>query len=79
MHSANDDPDHEMMALRRLDDDDDVPWRNGTPPPPSQPQASYLPPNGGAKAWLQVLGSWMLIFNTWGKAGPFSVPGDFGL
>ena len=22
-------------------------------------------PNGGAQAWLQVLGSWMLFFNTW--------------
>ena len=24
------------------------------------------PPNGGLKAWMQVLGSWMLFFNTWG-------------
>ncbi|XXH02848.1 hypothetical protein Hte_009236 [Hypoxylon texense] len=24
------------------------------------------PPDGGFKAWLQVLASWMLIFNTWG-------------
>lgn len=23
-------------------------------------------PNGGAKAWLQVLGSFFLFFNTWG-------------
>jgi hypothetical protein len=25
-----------------------------------------IPPDGGLKAWLQVLGSWMLFFNTWG-------------
>lgn len=24
------------------------------------------PPNGGTQAWLQVLGSWCLVFNTWG-------------
>lgn len=24
------------------------------------------PPNGGLQAWLQVLGGWMLFFNTWG-------------
>lgn len=28
---------------------------------------SNAAPNGGLKAWLQVLGSWMLIFNTWGE------------
>lgn len=25
------------------------------------------PPNGGSKAWLQVLGAFFLYFNTWGK------------
>lgn len=24
------------------------------------------PPDGGLKTWLQVVGSWVLIFNTWG-------------
>ena len=24
------------------------------------------PPDGGLQAWLQVAGSWMLFFNTWG-------------
>lgn len=23
-------------------------------------------PNGGTKAWLQVLGAWVLFFNSWG-------------
>jgi MFS family permease len=31
------------------------------------------PPNGGTKAWLQVLGSWMLFFNTWGILNTFGV------
>jgi hypothetical protein len=30
------------------------------------------PPNGGSKAWLQVLGSWMLSFNTWGIVNTYS-------
>lgn len=25
------------------------------------------PPNGGLKAWLQILGAFFLYFNTWGK------------
>lgn len=25
------------------------------------------PPNGGSKAWLQILGAFFLYFNTWGK------------
>lgn len=34
----------------------------------SQPQANgeHSIPNGGLKAWLQVLGSFMLFFNTFG-------------
>lgn len=31
--------------------------------PPAGPSP---PPNGGMVAWLQVLGGWMLFFNTWG-------------
>jgi MFS family permease len=31
------------------------------------------PPNGGAVAWLQVVGSWMLFFNTWGILNTFGV------
>ena len=34
--------------------------------PPAQKDAPEPPPNGGTKAWLQVLGAWMLFFNTWG-------------
>ena len=36
----------------------------GGPPPP---------PNGGLVAWLQVLGSFMLFFNTWGFLNTFGV------
>lgn len=24
-----------------------------------------VPPDGGLKAWMQVLGSWFLFFNSW--------------
>lgn len=32
---------------------------------PPKHQLGGPPPNGGTQAWLQVLGSWMLFFNTW--------------
>ena len=35
------------------------------PPKPAGPPGGPVP-NGGTQAWLQVLGSWMLFFNTWG-------------
>ncbi|KAG9907178.1 hypothetical protein KCU94_g4191, partial [Aureobasidium melanogenum] len=28
-------------------------------------------PNGGTKAWLQVLGAWVLFFNSWGIINTF--------
>jgi hypothetical protein len=34
-----------------------------TPPPAAGPSP---PPNGGLQAWMQVLGGFMLFFNTWG-------------
>ena len=46
--------------------------RTGSPSTPDEekqkpPVASPgPPPNGGTAAWLQVLGGWMLFFNTWG-------------
>ena len=30
-----------------------------------KPVGPGLPPNGGAKAWRQVVGAWFLMFNTW--------------
>ena len=38
-------------------DPEPLPPKNAGPGPP---------PNGGLTAWLQVLGGWMLFFNTWG-------------
>lgn len=34
------------------------------PTPPAGPPGGP-PPNGGLQAWLQVVGSWSLFFNTW--------------
>lgn len=39
--------------------------KNGGGPPP--------PPDGGMVAWLQVLGGFMLFFNTWGLLNTFGV------
>ena len=39
-------------------------------PPSNKPSP---PPNGGLVAWLQVLGSFMLFFNTWGLINTFGV------
>lgn len=40
-------------------------------------------PNGGTKAWLQVLGAWVLFFNSWGistfRCLPFYVQASSGL
>lgn len=33
----------------------------------TMPSSPPSPPNGGARAWLQVLGSFCLYFNTWGE------------
>ena len=35
-----------------------------SPPGPAHPPNS--PPNGGIGAWLQVVGSWFMVFNTMG-------------
>lgn len=45
-------------------------------PTTANPSSSFspTPPNGGTKAWLQVLGSWAMVFNTWGTIITF---GDY--
>lgn len=39
---------------------------DAAPAPPPQNAGPSPPPNGGLAAWLQVLGGFMLFFNTWG-------------
>ncbi|RMZ17520.1 hypothetical protein D0860_00395 [Hortaea werneckii] len=48
-----------------------APEPNAKPPQPGPPGGP--PPNGGLTAWLQVVGSWMLFFNTWGILNTFGV------
>lgn len=36
-----------------------------TQPAPAKPDPASEIPNGGLKAWLQVLGSFLLFLNTW--------------
>lgn len=38
---------------------------------PPKPTGPPPPPNGGTKAWLQVLGAFFLNFNTWGLINTF--------
>ena len=47
---------------------DEVPNEPDEEKAPQKPQTDGPgpPPNGGAAAWMQVLGAWMLFFNTWG-------------
>ncbi|KFY86694.1 hypothetical protein V500_07462 [Pseudogymnoascus sp. VKM F-4518 (FW-2643)] len=42
---------------------------------PAAPPAPAIqpPPNGGLKAWLQVLGAFLIVLNTWGLANSFGV------
>ena len=46
--------------------DKDVEAAPATEEKPAPPIGLGPVPDGGAKAWMQVLGSWMLFFNTWG-------------
>jgi len=41
--------------------------------PPAGGPPGGPPPNGGLQAWLQVVGSWCLFFNTWGLLNTFGV------
>ncbi|KAL2811462.1 putative monocarboxylate permease [Aspergillus granulosus] len=42
-------------------------------PAPPAPLALPPPPNGGLQAWLQVLGGFLFVLNTWGMANAFGV------
>jgi hypothetical protein len=46
----------------------DAPKPSAPPGPPGGP-----PPNGGLQAWIQVAGSWVLFFNTWGLLNTFGM------
>lgn len=47
--------------------------QQGQDPPAEEPTGPPLPPNGGLKAWLQVLGGFLLVLNTWGLVNSFGV------
>ncbi|WPG98119.1 Hypothetical protein R9X50_00090500 [Acrodontium crateriforme] len=62
--------DEERQAVSVENEKDQVAQQSPAAPPgpPGGPQ-----PNGGLQAWLQVLGSFMLFFNTWGILNTFGV------
>lgn len=41
--------------------------------PKADQPAPTPPPNGGLAAWLQVLGAFFLLFNTWGLSNTFGI------
>ncbi|KAK1996487.1 major facilitator superfamily transporter [Colletotrichum falcatum] len=45
----------------------------GTAQPPSTTPAPGPVPDGGLEAWLQVLGSWVILAQTWGLVNTFGV------
>ncbi|KAL3492073.1 major facilitator superfamily domain-containing protein [Aspergillus germanicus] len=49
------------------------PREHSTESPPKPLTGPSPPPNGGATAWLHVLGGFMLFFNTWGMLNTFGV------
>ncbi|KAL3446436.1 major facilitator superfamily domain-containing protein [Aspergillus insuetus] len=49
------------------------PREPSTESPPKPLTGLSPPPNGGATAWLHVLGGFMLFFNTWGMLNTFGV------
>jgi len=65
------------------DEEKSIGEESGTRHPQSsgeaEPEVSNAPPspgpipNGGLQAWLQVLGAWILFFNTWGVLNEFGV------
>lgn len=63
------DPQHDVDSTAPLPtpSDEDKLSGQGTAPGIKSNDAVSGPPNGGIRAWLQVLGSWfLLVFNTMG-------------
>lgn len=48
-----------MSGQHASDEKDHTPMQNSPSPPDDRP------PDGGLRAWLQVLGAFMLFLNTW--------------
>jgi hypothetical protein len=69
MSSASNNYPTEMLAMAPASDAEEA-----SPKPPPSKQSNEIP-NGGLKAWLQVLGSFLLFLNTWYVCGfPFPFP-----
>ncbi|KAF2162590.1 hypothetical protein M409DRAFT_69147 [Zasmidium cellare ATCC 36951] len=62
------------MSGQAAEDEISSPTTNAVEEKPVSPLVEPQCPDGGLQAWLQVLGSWMMIFNTWGILNTF---GDY--
>lgn len=73
-HSNNQDSDHANDEEQELPPTTTAgPVQDAEKQQPNPAPQQEGPPNGGTMAWLQVLGSWMLFFNTWGTLNTFGV------
>ena len=72
---SNSDLGKEVPVSQNAEPHSEKPAVAAAPPagPPGGPPGMSPPPNGGTTAWLQVVGSWMLFFNTWGILNTFGV------
>jgi hypothetical protein len=60
-------PDEEQRSVDLpAESDNTITEKDETTPVPPQNAGPSPPPDGGLVAWMQVLGSFMLFFNTWG-------------
>ena len=71
-------PPLDQRTLHEQDPEKGAPDGNTTGTDPhiqhkSASSSSEPPPNGGLKAWLQVVGGFVLFFNTWGILNTFGV------
>ena len=59
--------------LNVTSDEDQEEKGDSVPPTPVSSVPADPSPDGGSKAWLQVLGSFFLFFNSWGLVNSFGV------
>lgn len=65
--------DHSPHILFQTAQDSDMDAEVPLEKPRADQPAPTPPPNGGLVAWLQVLGAFFLLFNTWGLSNTFGI------
>ncbi|KAL0938529.1 major facilitator superfamily transporter [Colletotrichum truncatum] len=63
--------DASVVVIDNSSNDSSPPTSSQTSPPAEKTAAPAGPPNGGLQAWVHILGSFLLYFNTWGLISSF--------